>query len=461
MGNKPLRVLIVDDDEAMREVLAARLDSWGYGSMAVSSGTEALEAIRRDPPDMVLVDIVIPGMSGFDLMDQLQQVGSFPPVIAITAHGSIDWAVDAMKKGATDFLTKPLDHAHLKAVLDSTAVEIGRRRSAHELARQLGSDPGLGRLVGRSRRMCELYDLVRLLTHNEASALICGESGTGKELVAKTIHELSRRADHPFVAINTAAVPSGLMEAEIFGHEKGAFTGASQTRPGCFELADGGTLLLDEIGEMPRELQPKLLRVLEERRARRIGGSHEITFDVRVLAATNREPDELIEQGHLREDLFYRLNVFTVIVPPLRDHPDDIPLLAQHFVALSNEKHGLAVDGLIDESRELLQAYSWPGNVRELRNVIERAAILTKEGWVEPSRLPPYIVSPDAAAEPEEPNDRLVLPLGISAAEAERRLILKTLEVVDHNKAEAARRLQLDVKTVRNKLKKYAGEEKR
>ncbi len=445
----------------MREVLATRLESWGYESTAVSSGTEALNAIRADPPEIVLVDIVIPGMSGFDLMDQLQQDGSFPPVIAITAHGSIDWAVDAMKKGATDFLTKPLDHSHLKAVLDSTAIELGRRRSARELVRQLGSDPGLGHLVGRSRRMRELFDLVRLLTQNEASALICGESGTGKELVAKTIHELSRRAEHEFVAINTAAVPSGLMESEIFGHEKGAFTGASQTRPGCFELADGGTLLLDEIGEMPRELQPKLLRVLEERRARRIGGSREVSFDVRVLAATNREPEELVEQGSLREDLFYRLNVFTVIVPPLRHHLDDIPLLGQHFIGLSNRKHGLAVDGLADESRELLQVYSWPGNVRELRNVIERAAILTKEGWIEPARLPPYIVKSEAVTEAVDQDDRLVLPLEISAAEAEKRLILKTLELVNNNKSEAARRLELDVKTVRNKLKKYAAEEKR
>jgi transcriptional regulator with PAS, ATPase and Fis domain len=298
--------------------------------------------------------------------------------------------------------------------------------------------------------MVEVYDLIQSLSSTDASVLITGESGTGKELAARTIHRLGKRAGGAFIAVNSAAIPETLIESEVFGHEKGAFTGAVGTRSGCFELANGGTLFLDEIGEMPLQLQPKLLRVLEDGKVRRLGGKQEFEFDVRVLAATNQDPRTAIQEGRLREDLYYRLTVFTVNLPPLRDRKEDIPLLAQHFIGEFNKKHSTNVETLRDDALEMLMTYSWPGNVREFRNVMERALILSRGEWIESFHLPPYLRNPST-----ESSTKIVLPLGITAAEAERELILKTLEKTGHNKAEAARQLGLDVKTIRNKLKAY------
>lgn len=448
-----IRVLVVDDDEAMRETLSMRVESWGYEVLVADSGTGAAERVVAENPDIIVTDVVLPGMSGLDLLERLRADGKRRPIILITAHGSVSWAVEAMKKGAMDFLTKPVDYEHLASLLDAAAEELGLRGRVRALESELQEGAGLGRLVGRSASMRETFDLVELLAANEASAILVGESGVGKELVARTIHELSRRRDGPFLAVNTAAIPEGLIESEIFGHEKGAFTGATAARPGCFEQADGGTLLLDEIGDMPAPLQPRLLRVLEERQARRLGGSREVSFDVRVLAATNRRVEDLIEDGLLREDLFFRLNVFTVEIPPLREHPEDIPLLAQHFIRRFNAKHGTAVDGLRKEALERLSEYPWPGNVRELRNIIERATILAREGWIGSGHLPPYV------RDGEEREREIVLPIGVTAAEAEKRLILETLEAVGGNKTEAARRLALDPKTIYNKLKAYEKED--
>ncbi len=302
--------------------------------------------------------------------------------------------------------------------------------------------------------MQEVYELIQSLSSSDASAIVTGESGTGKELAARTIHRLSKRAGGPFIAVNSAAIPDTLIESEVFGHEKGAFTGAIGTRPGCFELANGGTLFLDEIGEMPPQLQPKLLRVLEDGKVRRLGGKQEFEFDVRVIAATNQEPRTALQEGRLREDLYYRLTVFTIHLPPLRDRKEDIPLLAQHFIGEFNKKHSTSVEALRDDALEMLMAYSWPGNVREFRNVMERALILARGEWIEMQHLPPYLRHPRI-----ESSTKFVLPLGITAAEAERELILRTLEKTGHNKAEAARQLGLDVKTIRNKLKAYKIEE--
>jgi transcriptional regulator with PAS, ATPase and Fis domain len=334
--------------------------------------------------------------------------------------------------------------------LKAAESDIETRQTSRKLTSQLESGSGFGEFVGTSKAMQEVYDLIQSLSSSDASAIITGESGTGKELAARTIHRLSKRADGPFIPVNSAAIPETLIESEIFGHEKGAFTGAIGTRPGCFELANGGTLFLDEIGEMPLQLQPKLLRVLEDGRVRRLGGKQEFEFDVRVIAATNQEPRNAIQEGRLREDLYYRLTVFTVHLPPLRDRKEDIPLLAQHFIGEFNKKHGTGVEALRDDALDMLMAYSWPGNVREFRNVMERALILSKSEWIETFHLPPYLRNPGS-----ESSTKIVLPLGITAAEAERELILKTLEKTGHNKAEAARQLGLDVKTIRNKLKTY------
>ncbi len=448
---KPL-VLVVEDDEAMREVLTIRVRGWGYRVCGAESGDSVDALLQTDSPDLVITDVVLPGRSGFDLLDKLKGPEGNRPVIVMTAHGSVDWAVNAMKRGAFDFVTKPLDYDNLKAILRAAKQGLRSRDATLALENRLESqDARLGLMIGPSAAMREVFRLTEFVADSSASAIITGESGSGKEMVARTIHELSQRRTGPYVAINAAAIPAGLIESEIFGHEKGAFTGATASRPGCFELAHGGTLLLDEIAEMPMALQPKLLRILEEGATRRVGGKREIPFDVRVLASTNRPIDKVTKENRLREDLLYRLNVFTIDVPPLRKHPEDIPILAQHFVRGFNAKHNRTIEGLTQETIDLLFGYSWPGNIRELRNVVERATIIAGTGWILPIHLPPYM----GAAADGSRGHGLTLPGNITAREAERRLILHTLETTGHNKAETARRLDVDVKTIRNKLKGY------
>jgi DNA-binding NtrC family response regulator len=450
MSAKPLTILVIDDEPAVREVLSLRIEDWGYRVHTASDTEELEEVLDGVRPDLIISDVVLPGISGLDLLPRLKADDPARPVLLITAHGSIDAAVEAMKRCAQDFLTKPLDYNKLRSLLDAAASDLWHQGETRALEARLERGAGLGALVGESRPMRKLCRLVETLASSDASAILTGESGTGKEVVAQTIHELSGRRTGPFIAVNAAAIPEGLIESELFGHEKGAFTGAVQSRPGCFEEADGGTLFLDEIGEMPISLQPKLLRILEDGGTRRLGGSRDITFDVRVIAATNRDPAAAIRSGLLREDLFYRLNVFEVAVPPLRERLDDVPLLAQHFIRQFSLKHQMPVEGLRDRTHALLRAYPWPGNVRELRNVIERSVIIARSGWIEPTHLPPYLRGNLEGGDPT-----ITLPVGISAAEAEKTLILRTLEHVGQNKAEAARRLELDVKTIRNKLRAY------
>jgi DNA-binding NtrC family response regulator len=443
-------VLVVDDEPALRDVLEMRVESWGFRVCSASDADEAERIARQRRPDIVVTDVLLPGRSGVELLKALRAQQPDLPVILMTAHGSVDLAVEAIKAGAQDFLTKPLNYGQLKSLLEVSRASLRRRAQARELVSHLDENGGLGPWLRGGSRMADLFGLVKLVASKDTTALITGESGTGKEVVARTIHELSDRRKGPFVAVNAAALPESLIESELFGHERGAFTGAAGTRMGCFELANGGTLLLDEIAEMPVALQPKLLRVLEERTLRRVGGSAEIKLDVRVLAATNREPRVSIAEGRLRQDLYYRLGVFSIELPPLRDRPEEIPLLTQHFVRLFNEKHGTSVEGITEGALERMEQYGWPGNVRELSNVIERCAIVVGSGWIDAVHLPPYLKGEEGTSE-----RRVVLPFGITAAEAEKRLILKTLELSGHNKAEAARRLDIDVKTLRNKLKAW------
>lgn len=449
-----LAVLVVDDEPALREVLSLRIQDWGFDVRTAVDAADAERVLKTWEPDVVLSDVVLPGISGVDLLRWLKRDDDRMPVIMMTAHGNIDAAVDAMKAGARDFLTKPLDYPTLRALLDGIANERQQRDRDDaldgELDDELKQSSSRFGLVGRSRSIRELQRLIQLVASSDASVIITGESGTGKELVARAIHALSDRRDKPFVAMNAAAIPEGLMESELFGHEQGAFTGATRARPGSFELANGGTLFLDEIAEMPVGLQPKLLRILEEKHARRLGGSREISFDVRVLAATNRPVTAAVRDGILREDLFYRLNVFEIALSPLRERPEDIPLLARHFVREFSSKHSMPVDGVNDSARSLLEAYAWPGNVRELRNVMERAVIVARSGWIEPRHLSPHIQSIKVASP-----STIQVPTGTTLAEAERLLILGTLERTGQNKAEAARQLGLDVKTIRNRLRGY------
>ena len=451
MSSHSKKILVVDDEAAMREVLEMRLQEWGFEVCLAEDGLEGKELAESYDPDIVISDVIMPQVSGMDLLRLLKAGDPDRPIILVTAQASIDLAVDAIKQGAQDFVTKPIDYPKLKMILKAAEQEIDLRRESRRLSSQLERGAGFGDFVGTSKLMREVYDLISSIAHSDASVIITGESGTGKELAALTIHELSSRSKGPFIAINAAAIPENLMESEMFGHERGAFTGATGVQAGCFELATRGTLFLDEIAEMPLALQPKLLRVLEDRRVRRVGGSQEFQVDVRVLAATNKEPRNAVESGKLREDLFYRLNVFTVALPPLRDRKSDIPLLAQAFIREFNAKHNQQVESCRIEALELLKAYSWPGNVRELRNIMERAVILSKGPWIETSHLPAYILNSPAS----ESGSKIVLPMGVTAAEAERELILRTLRLTGNNKAEAARQLGLDVKTIRNKLKAY------
>jgi len=449
MVNRKTKILVVDDEEAMREVLEMRLQGWGYDVQSACDGHEAQEMALSYSPDLVISDVVMPELSGLDLLRSLKADCPDRPVVLVTAQGSIDLAVEAMKQGARDFITKPLDYAKLKAILQAAEDELELRRKSQRLLAQVDHG-GFGDFVGTSKAMREVYSLIQSLSATDAAVIITGESGTGKEMAARTIHQMSRRSAGPFIAINAAAIPENLMESEILGHERGSFTGAIGTRAGCFEMAHRGTLFMDEIAEMPMGMQPKLLRVIEDRRVRRVGGSPEFAVDVRVIAATNKDPATAVASGQLREDLYYRLNVFTIALPLLRDRKGDIPLLTQHFIREFNRKHNTHVEGLREVALDLLKAYPWPGNVRELRNVVERAVILARGDWIESNHLPAYILTPHSGAAA-----KIVLPANVTAAEAEKELILRTLERAGNNKAEAARQLGLDVKTIRNKLKFY------
>ena len=450
MADQSLRVLVVDDEAAMREVLEMRLVEWGYRVVLARDGAEARLLAEHERPDAVISDVQLPQLGGLELLQALRAGDPDRPVVLITAYGSIDEAVEAMKLGARDFLTKPLDWGKLQSTLAAVAAEIDRRGQVRRLESTLEKGGTLFGIVGRSPQMREVFRLIDAVAASDASVFITGESGTGKELVARAVHDRSRRAGKPFVAINVAAIPEGLAESELFGHEKGAFTGAVAARPGCFELADAGTLPHDELAEMPVALQAKLLRVLEAGTLRRVGGVREVAFDVRVIAATNRDPALAVVNGELRRDLFYRLNVFTLALPPLRAREGDALLLAQHFVRHFNAKHGVEVEGLSRDAERAIRSYEWPGNVRELRNVLERAVILAKKGWIEATHLPPFL----QRAAPQD-SDAIVIPGGATAAEAERIVIVETLRRLGNNKARAARELGMDVKTIRNKLKAY------
>jgi DNA-binding NtrC family response regulator len=447
MSRVPFRILVVEDEVAISEVLETRLTGWGHEVLLAGDRATALRLLESGAPNLILSDVRLPDGNGVELIEAYRSLGAGCPVVLMTAFGTIDVAVEAMKRGASDFLTKPLDYTRLRAIIDRLVEEAAFQQALSPAAEQ--DQDGLGALVGRSAAMKTLFGVLRKVAATDASVFITGESGTGKEVVARSIHALGRRAKAPFVALNMAALPAGVIEAELFGHTKGSFTGAVSSRPGAFELAHGGTLFLDEIAEMPMELQPKLLRVLEDGRIRPIGARQELQADARILAATNRPPEVAIAEGRLRQDLFYRLNVFTVTLPPLRERPEDIPLLAEHFRRQVNEKHGTSVAEFERDVLEALASHPWPGNIRELRNVVERAIILAQSGVLRRDHLPP------AFASSETSRPAVVLPIGVTAAEAERILILETLRLERNNKAAAARRLGIDVKTIRNKLKAY------
>jgi DNA-binding NtrC family response regulator len=398
-------------------------------------------------------------MDGIGLLTKLSESGgSNVAVVLLTAQGSIQTAVDAMKLGAYDFQEKPVDATRLRTILANATRQRATEIELEVTRRQLRNTGILGSMVGSSKAMREIFALIEQIASSNVSVLITGESGTGKEMVARTLHDLSPRKGRPFLAVNCAAIPETLIESEIFGHEKGAFTGAVERRAGCFELASGGTLLLDELGDMPIGTQAKLLRVLEERKLRRLGARTEQDVVVRVLAATNRDPEDAVTHGHLRADLYYRLNVFHIHMPPLREHMEDLQLMAETMVREMNQKHSRHVTGLSDPILDRMLAYSWPGNARELRNTIERAVILCPDATpLDPSHLPKTFGSGQSSAPPRL-TDANVVPVrvGTTVDEAERMLILRTLESTGQNKTRAAEILGVSLKTLHNKLKEYS-----
>jgi len=448
------KILIVEDDAHERQGLANLLSLWGYETETASDGSEALEKVSSFNPAVVISDLRMPRMTGMELLRQVHEVHSGLKFIMLTGQGTIEEAVEATKLGAFNFLEKPLDTTRLEVELRNCLERHDSERQLEAANRRLRDLGFLGHIVGRSKKMQEVTTLVSMVAPSRASVLITGESGTGKELVARTIHELSPRSAKPFVAVNCAAIPETLMESEVFGHEKGAFTGAIERRIGCFELADGGTLLLDEIGEMPSATQAKLLRVLEDSKVRRLGSKSEISVDVRVLAATNKVPEEAVAKGQLRSDLYFRLNVVHILLPPLRDHPEDLEELTAALLNDLNQKHQRAVKGVDSGVLEGFRLYKWPGNVRELRNVLERMLITCSGEYLTVDELPHSFGFTGIP----EVGEELRLRPGMTVAEAERRLVFETLAYTQNNKTRAAELLGISLKTLHNKLKEYGAQ---
>ncbi|HEY2012092.1 MAG TPA: sigma-54 dependent transcriptional regulator, partial [Bryobacteraceae bacterium] len=440
------------------------------------------------PADVILTDLNMPGLDGFGFLQRMRDSGDMPPTIVLTAYGNVETAVKTVHEcGAYWFLEKPIQAASLEVLIRRAGSHAGLRAENRNLQRQLSYKGALGELVGTSPKMQEIFAILQQAGPSKACVLITGESGTGKELVARTIHALSPRNQGPFVPINCAALPETLIESELFGHEKGSFTGASERRAGCFEVAQHGTLLLDEIGEMPMQTQAKLLRILEDSKVRRLGGKAEFEVDVRLVAATNKVPEEAVRGGHLREDLYYRLNVFHIHLPPLRDRRDDIRAIAETLMGDLNRKHDCRVAEMSPAVIEVFERHNWPGNVRELRNVLERAVILAGEGTIElkhlpaflqavrapiltaglpappvalqPAVEPPGVEAASQAAPAQDESDAIKFQIGTTVEEAEKGLILRTLEHTRNNKTRAAEILGISLKTLHNKLKEYGARE--
>ncbi|HXA77355.1 MAG TPA: sigma-54 dependent transcriptional regulator [Candidatus Acidoferrales bacterium] len=447
------RILIVEDEDNARKGYEALLRKWNCEVLGVPSGEDALAKISEFNPQVILADVELPGMNGLELLRHLGEEIQRIPVIIITGRGSDERVVQAIDAGAFWYIEKPLKPPVLRALLDRALGRVRDQQAVAALTRQLREAGKLGTLVGSSGAMQEVMRQVEMVAPSTASVLITGETGSGKEMVARSIHMLSPRADRPFVAINCSAIPEALMESEIFGHEKGAFTGAAERRLGCFELAHGGTLLLDEIGEMPAPTQAKLLRVLEDHHIRRLGSKVETAVDVRVLAATNKNPEQAVVTGHLRQDLYFRLNVFHIHLPPLREHKDDLAILIEYLLADISEKHGKKISGASADTMDLFKAYPWPGNVRELRNVLERAAIASDRGTIGRQHLPPDFGHARAVA--GDGLGGIRFPIGTTVDDAERELIIQTLASTSQNKTRAAELLGISLKTLHNKLKEY------
>jgi two-component system response regulator HydG len=454
-STKTAKILIVDDDPGHLASVKMIVRSWGYAVQTAEDGDIAVDRVKSEPVDLILMDVRMTNMSGIEALKEIKAYNPAIPVIIMTAYSSVGSAVEALKAGAYDYLIKPLDFEVLKLTIERASEHAGLKEENRALKAHLREDYDMANIIGRSPSMVTLLDMMSMVAPSEATVLITGESGTGKELIARSLHFNSQRREKPLVVVNCAAITETLLESELFGHEKGAFTGADRRREGRFKQADRGTIFLDEIGEMSPTMQAKLLRVLQEKEIQRVGGEETINVDVRVVAATNRDLETEVAQGRFREDLFYRLNGMPLNVPPLRERQEDIPLLAQHFMKKFAEKNRKIVKGFVPLAMDMLINYEWPGNVRELENAIERAVILLTGEHITEQQLPLNITEkyPDLM---ESPTPEIRVTDGSrSLEEIEREAIMETLKASGANKAEAARRLGITRKTLHNKLKNY------
>ncbi len=450
--NTEQTILVVDDDYAHRLMLKKLLGGWGYAVLEADDGAVAIEAVRQKSFDLILMDIRMLNVSGIEALEQIRIINPVVPVIIMTAYASVETAVNAMKKGAYDYLTKPLDFDELKIVI-ARATEHNRLKLENEnLKIRLERQFDRQNIIGRSLPMSRLLETVAQVAPTEATVLITGESGTGKEIIANAIHYNSPRKQASFVKINCAALTETLLESELFGHEKGAFTGAERRREGKFVQAHGGTLFLDEVSEMSRAMQVKLLRVLQEREVTRVGGSELLKIDVRVIAAANKDLKDEIQKGNFREDLFYRLNVVSLNVPPLRERREDIPLMAQHFLDVFAGRNHKAIRGFTPRALEKIMAYHWPGNIRELMNAVERAVILARADVLDEEEI--ALIMEDRGGKEDITVPERSLP-NLSLEDIEKQSILEMLKNCGGNKSETARRLGITRKTLRAKLQKY------
>lgn len=450
--DKKNSILVVDDDSAHRTMLRTLLSGWGYTILEAGDGTSAIERVHEQPFDLILMDIRMIKISGLEALTAIKAYNPAIPIVLMTAYASVETAVEALKNGAYDYLPKPLNFDELKITIERAMNHSDLKEENRLLRESLDTQFDSQDIIGRSSSMVKVLETVALVAPTDATVLISGESGTGKEIIAAAIHHNSLRKNGPYIKINCAAITETLLESELFGHEKGAFTGAYKRKEGRFRQAEGGSLFLDEISEMSTAMQAKLLRVIQEREITRVGGEEVIDVDVRVMAATNKELLEEIESGRFREDLYYRLNVVSVNIPPLRDRREDIPLLAQHFLKMFSEKNNREIKGFTPQAMDIFLKYSWPGNVRELMNAVERGVVLAQTEYLDERVL-------SIAAKVEEFEAEMIskngIPGDIPLDEIERVAILKALDLAEGNKSEAARRLGITRQTLLKKLKKY------
>lgn len=452
-----LDILIVDDDLAHRVMLKKVISGWGYTVAEADDGGTAIEEVRKRTFDLILMDIRMMKVSGIEALTEIKKIAAAIPVIIMTAYASVETAVSALKKGAYDYLTKPLDFDELQMVIARATEHSSLVKENEYLKERLGEKFDRQNIIGRSPAMVKLLEIVEQVAPTQATILITGESGTGKEVIANAIHLNSNRRQASFIKINCAALTETLLESELFGHEKGAFTGADRRREGKFVQADTGSIFLDEVSEMSPAMQVKLLRVLQERELTRVGGSEVMKVDVRVIAASNKDLRKEIQQGRFREDLFYRLNVVALTVPPLRERTEDIPLMAQHFLTAFAERNAKSISGFTSRAMQKLMHYTWPGNVRELMNAVERAVVLSRTDTVDADELvfPMADQCPGSDAPPVSAHPAADGPQNLPLGEVEKRSILEALAAAGGNKSEAARRLGITRKTLRKKLEKY------